>query len=308
MPQIKFLITGATGGLGSGIVTYFLSHNIPTNSFAVSSSRASNAELFAKKGLQFRHAAYSDVTSLQKSFEGVENLFFVSGMAYDTNERVKEHKNVINAAVKTGVTHIWYTSLAWGGYGNESKIDVQQAHLQTEVLLKKSGIKYTIIREGIYADAFPILINYYPSSQEIFLPSDGNIAFASRAELAEANAKMLLDGGFENETVLLTGPRTCTLTDVVDTINGATGREIQIKRVDLRDYVRLNAANDIGGKPAAFFEKKVSWFEGVEKGDGATVDEALEKILGRKPLNGIEVVEKLLEENREYDWKQNHFK
>jgi len=155
MPPIKFLITGATGGLGSGVVSYFLSHNVPTTSFAVSSSRASNTELFTKKGLQFRHAAYSDTTSLYKAFEGVENLFFVSGMAYDTNERVKEHKNVIDAAVKTGVTHvcmpfhrfvltlphkvrqIWYTSLAWGGYGNESKIDVQQAHLQTEVLLKK---------------------------------------------------------------------------------------------------------------------------------------------------------------------------
>ena len=116
------------------------------------------------------------------------------------------------------------------------------------------------------------------------MPGDGNIAFASRAELAEANAKMLLYGGFENETVLLTGPRTCTLADLVDAVNRVTGRKIEIKRVDLRHYVRLNAANDIGGKPAAFFEKKVSWFEGVGKGDGATVDEALENILGRKPL------------------------
>ena len=34
----------------------------------------------------------------------------------------------------------------------------------------------------------------------------------------------------------------------------------------------------------------------MKKGDGATVDPALTSILGRKPLDGVEVVKKLLTE------------
>jgi len=46
----------------------------------------------------------------------------------------------------------------------------------------------------------------------------------------------------------------------------------------------------------------------VKKGDGATVDPALTSILGRKPLDGVEVVKKLLTENQHYNWKQNYDK
>jgi hypothetical protein len=69
----------------------------------------------------------------------------------------------------------------------------------------------------------------------------------------------------------------------------------------------LNAKNDIGRKPEEFFEKKISWFKGVSQGDGATIDPALEEILGRRPKDGVEIVRELLQNNLEYDWPQNHF-
>lgn len=107
MSRLEYLITGATGGLGSGVVNYFLSKNVPLTNFAVSSSRASNRTIFEEKGLQFRLADYDDPESLYVAFEGgVENLFFVSSAALDTTTRVQQHRNVIEAAKRTNVGHV----------------------------------------------------------------------------------------------------------------------------------------------------------------------------------------------------------
>src|SRR5271156_6239806 len=134
---LKYLVTGATGGIGIGVIKYFQYISLPTHLYAASSSNASNAFKFTSRNIQFRHADYNDPSSLENAFEGVENLLFVSSSTFDNELRARQHKNIIDAAKKAGVGHVWYTSLAFGGYGNKSKVDVMAAHLVTERLLQE---------------------------------------------------------------------------------------------------------------------------------------------------------------------------
>lgn len=83
---------------------------------------------------------------------------------------------------------------------------------------------------------------------------------------------------------------------IVEAINEERGTNVLVKNVNGDEYVAQHKA-DIGGKSELFFNKRVSWFEGVKKGDGATVDLALTRIWGRKELDGVEVVKKLLTQN-----------
>ena len=172
----------------------------------------------------------------------------------------------------------------------------------------RSGITYTSVREGIYAEAFPLFLNYYPSSQILRLPADGPVAYASRAELAEATANLMMEGGHEMEVVLLTGPKAVTLADLVKTINDVTGRDISIEKMPFDKYTKENAANDEGGKSEWWFEKRISWYDGVERGDGKTVDPLMERLLSRKPNDGTEVVREILASNPDYTWHQNYAK
>lgn len=133
---VKFLVTGATGGMGSGVLSYFV-ENLPASSYAASSSKASSASQFTTKGISFRHADYNDPSSLGDAFSGVENLLFVSSNTFDNELRTRQHSNVVEAARRAGVHHVWYTSLAYGGFGDDSKMAVQQAHLATEKMLKE---------------------------------------------------------------------------------------------------------------------------------------------------------------------------
>ena len=79
-----------------------------------------------------------------------------------------------------------------------------------------------------------------------------------QAELAEATAQVMLRDDFNNTIILLTGPRAVTLTQVVQAINQATGRDIKVERIEPGRYVDFNAENDEGGKARWFFEKRVS--------------------------------------------------
>ena len=174
--------------------------------------------------------------------------------------------------------------------------------------LIRSRITYTSVREGIYAEAFPLFLNYYPSSQILRLPADGPVAYASRAELAEATANLMMRRGYEKETVLLTGPKAVSLADLVATINDATGRGIVIDRMSFETYAKESAENDEGSKSEWWFEKRISWYDGVAKGDGKAVDPLMEQMLGRKPKDGAEVVREILTKDPNYTWHQNYAK
>ena len=178
-----------------------------------------------------------------------------------------------------------------------------------EFRVSRSGLKYTSIREGVYAEAFPLFLNWYPSTTDIYLPSDGPIAYASRAELGEATAKLMLrDDLSEEKVVLLTGPKTYTFAEIVKVVNKVLGKEILVHEISYEEYVARSVDGDEGAKPVQFFEKMKTLYEGVEKGDGKEVDPLMGELLGRTPKDGAEVVEELLRGNGGYTWHQNYLR
>lgn len=106
---VKFLVTGATSGLGaSTLATLYRTVSDPST-IAAASSRASTAQKLQSQypGIQFRMVDYNDGDgTLVSALSGVERFFFVSSPEFDTVKREKQHSNVINAARTAGVGHV----------------------------------------------------------------------------------------------------------------------------------------------------------------------------------------------------------
>lgn len=303
---LKYLITGATGGLGAGVLSYFV-ENCPANEYAAASSKEENRKQFEDRGISFRVVNYDDPQSMETAFEDVENLLFVSTNTFDVEKRRNQHQSFVDTAQKMNVKHVWYTSLAFGGFESNSKADVQQAHLMTEEMMRQADLNFTSIREGLYTDAFPVFMGWYPSTSTVYLPSDGPIAFTLRAELSEATARLMIRGGHDREIVLLTAQEDITFSEIVDLINETTGRNVQFQLVSPEEFIALKA-EDEGGKPEAFFGKLVTWYDGIAKGETATVDPLMADVLGRDPVSPREAIRRILQENRDYTWHQNYAK
>ncbi|KAF7195830.1 Quinone oxidoreductase 2 [Pseudocercospora fuligena] len=318
-----FLLTGVTGGLGAKILSDILHvHKVPPSAITATSRRNDPAvrQSYESQGLQFRIADYNTPSTLTSAFSGVHDLLFMSSSERDSSKRNIEHANVIEAAKATGVKKVWYVSLAFGGWGDESKIGFQQAHYETERLLKESGLDFVSLRAGVYADAFPLFLNWYPESKEVLMPklkppvSESKIAFTTRSELGEVIATILAKGldafGIEPKTeariVLLTAMKTCSLVDLVGAINEARGTRMETRYLEPEEWVRESAKGDLGGKPEAWFQARLVFTQGVCDGDAEITDSAMTTLLGREPETGMQAVKRLLKEDPEFRWHQNH--
>ncbi|KAK5166606.1 uncharacterized protein LTR77_008149 [Saxophila tyrrhenica] len=316
------LLTGTTGGLGAKILSSLLhTHHIPPNSIIATSRTASNRSRYESQNLQFRVADYNRRATLDEAFANVENLLFMSSSERDNEKRNAEHANVIEAAKKAGVGRVWYVSLAFGSLGDGSKIGFQQAHYWTEDQLKFSGLNFISLRAGSYSDAFPLVLNWYPSTRTVLMPNlnppvtESKVAFASRDELGEAMATLLVRGlealpsvqpRTEKNIILLTGPKAESIVDLVGAINRGRRTDVGVEYLEPEEWIEASAKDDEGGKGRAWFEARLVFVQGLCDGDAELVDPALETLLGRRPESGTETVERLVSEKPGYTWHQNH--
>lgn len=103
---LKYLITGATGGLGSQVLSYLVA-NCPASEYAAASSSEANRKQFEDRGIAFRVVNYDDTSNLEAAFHHVDNLFFVSSNTFDAEKRRKQHQGAVNAAKNMNVKHVW---------------------------------------------------------------------------------------------------------------------------------------------------------------------------------------------------------
>ena len=324
----KYLLTGVTGGLGARILDDMLNiHHVDSQSIIATSRSASKRADFEKLGVQFRVADYNDRSTLESAFKDVENLLFMSSSTRDNPTRNREHLNVVEAAKTAKVGKVWYVSLAFGGFGDGSKIGFQAAHYETENLLKESGLPFISLRAGVYSDAFPLFLNWYPSSKAVLLPKvtppveESRIAWTSRDELGEGMATLFANGleafpsikpRTEKNIMLLTGTKTESLVDLVHGINRARGTNIPVEILEPEEWIdactKEDQAKEKGGKPRPWFEARLVFTHGVCNGDAAVTDPALQTLLGRMPETGPQTIERLLKANPGYTWHQNHMR
>ncbi|KZT29617.1 NAD(P)-binding protein [Neolentinus lepideus HHB14362 ss-1] len=297
-PDQMIVLTGATGGLGSQVLKYLLTL-VPPSDITVSLHNPAGLDpSVASTGITVRKGDYAVPTSLDAAFAGADKLLLVSYPSVAHELRVKHHVNAIEAAKRAGVKHVYYTSLAFG-YGTkpESCAAVMQAHLDTEAYLRKSGLKYTIIREGLYNESYPLYFGFFDPAKDtdVYVPGDGPIAWASRTDLGEGTARLLAlppsDTRFDNTTLLLSGPASnlLTLAQLSSLISTILGREITLHIISRDEYVKkhLDESGKIARLTEDYLGKWATTFEAMGRGETGIVDPTLQELLGR-PLKTME--------------------
>ncbi|KAL2256880.1 hypothetical protein VTK26DRAFT_990 [Humicola hyalothermophila] len=298
----------ASGALGTSTYTHLLKLVPNDQVILINRYPEKVPREYVDAGVQVRQASYeSGPDALEAAFSGVDILFLISYPSHVHEYRTKVHLPAVDAALRAGVRHIFYSSLGFAGdYQPSSKAVVMQAHLDTERHLATlaasqtgSQFTYTSIREGLYAESTPIYTAFFDpghppatESVEIRIPHDGSgpgIAWVKRDELGEATAKLIASYAkdrqgfpFINGTVLLTGPRVWSLAETVEVLSGIAGKEVRIRRVSVDEYVKLPQVLDKFGSEERARTWATAW-DAIRAGETAVVTEELGKILGREP-------------------------
>lgn len=273
------LITGVTGHLGTATVEQLLK-KMPANQIVGLARDKEKAASLQAKGVQIRFGDYDDVASLDGAMQGVEKVLLIAS----TNEdhRVRQHRNVLDAAKKAGIGCFAYTSRALKNRDTLTN-QLMKDHFQTEDLIKESGLNFVIFQNILYMDTLPQFVGEKVMQTGINLPTaEGKVSFALRREMGEAMANALSDGDCANKTYQLTGSEAHSFGDIAATLAKLSGKDVKYTPVKKADYETQLKAK---GLPNAVIAKIVGFLTDIKNGQEGQVSSDLETLLGRKPAS-----------------------
>jgi NAD(P)H dehydrogenase (quinone) len=263
-------VTGATGQLGR-IVISKLRAKVPTQSIV---ALARSPHKAADLGVEVRPGDYGRPDELAASLAGVHTLLLISSS--EVGQRTAQHRNAVEAARKAGVHRIVYTSLL---RADTSPLSLAPEHVETEAMVRASGIPFTFLRNGWYME------NHTQSAKAavaagalIGSAGDGRIAGALREDYAEAAVAVLTGAGHEGRTYELAGDEPYTLADLAREISARAGKEIPYRDLAPAEYARILEAAGLPGWLAAALS---AWDADAARGALDDQGRGLSKLIGR---------------------------
>ncbi len=253
---MKIGVTGATGQLGKLVVEQ-LKGKVGKDSVV---ALVRNPEKADKPGVETRSFDYNQPEDLTAQLSGIDRLLLIS--SNEIGQRARHHKNVIEAAKNAGVKWLVYTSLL---HADSTTLNLAGEHLETEKLLKDSGIDYTILRNGWYTENYTGSIGgALAGGAFIGSGGSGKISSAARIDYAEAAATVISDESYKGKIFELAGDNAYTLSDLAAEISRQTGKTIPYKDLPEEEYAKILESFDI---PKDFAKAIASWDVSVSKGD-----------------------------------------
>jgi NAD(P)H dehydrogenase (quinone) len=287
----KILVTGASGQLGSAIVSYLLKAGQVAASDIIAASRnPAKLSAIADQGVETRAVDFDDAASLESAFAGVDRVLLIStDEIASPGKRLAQHKAAVAAAAKAGVGHILYTSMP---NPDKSLVSFAPDHLGTEEAIKASGMAYTIIRNSWYIDNYFMGMPHNLQAGQWFTSmGDGRVSNISRNDCAAAAAAALANPPAGNVTLTLTGAELLNAEEIAAAVSKAAGKPLKV--VAVTDE-QLAAGVAGAGMPPFVVELVVSADANIRAGNFAVLTDVFETLTGRKP----QTVADFFEENK----------
>ncbi|HEX3436448.1 MAG TPA: NAD(P)H-binding protein [Pseudacidobacterium sp.] len=268
---MTYLITGATGDVGSRVVKLLLQSGERPRIFVRNEHKARS--LFGDRADVFV-GDLSDAASLRTALEGVDGLFLVnSGPQIPVLDGI-----AAKAAKAAGVKHLVKLS----------SMDVEQGlaigawHEQGEATIRACGIDFTFVRPTGFMQN---LLAWAPSirAEGIVRAStgDGRRAFIHSDDIAAISAKALMTSAYLGESLPITGPEALTFSEVTARIGAMIGKHLTFQPIS--DEEARQRYSRVSGS-AEETEAHVSLWRAIREGRLGAVTDTVERILGGKPI------------------------
>jgi uncharacterized protein YbjT (DUF2867 family) len=278
----KIIITGATGALGSKVLSRLLEIlPDPASRLVLVARDPSKLSLYQSKGItvvQGDYASGSSITAALAPYNGA-HLFLVSSSDRQGNG-LKHHQNAIAAAKSAGIARIYYTSHQAAAPDSLFWPAVQ--HYNTELELDKSGTDYVALRNGFYTSTFDFLLGPVAQTGKIVAPQDSKTTWTDHDDLALATARILAEPSIvqgQGKVVYLVNPQAVTLEQVAEAYGAATGKQVDRVIVPWEEH---DANLEKAGLPQGVRQMLKGIFDAAAAGEFDKQDHTLERITDGK--------------------------
>ena len=268
---MTYLITGATGDVGSRVVECLLQRGDRPRVFVREEKRARSR--FGDRVDVFV-GDLADPASLKTALDGVEVLFLVN-----TGPQIPvQDEGAAKVAKAAGVKHLVKLS----------SMDVQQGlaigawHERGEAAIRASGIPFTFVQPTGFMSN---LLAWAPSikAEGVVRSStgDGRRAFIHSDDIAAVATKVLTTREHGGESLPITGPEALSFAEATAKLSVVIGRGLTFQPISDEEARQRYAAS--GALPPET-DAHVSLWRAIREGRLANITDNVERLLGRKPI------------------------
>lgn len=272
-------ITGATGHIGGQVARLLATSGLRQRLVVRDAARAPELPGAEVATVQ----SYGDDAGMRRALAGIGTLFLVS--ATESPDRRHQHDTAVDCSVAAGVERIVY--LSFFGAAPEATFTFARDHWHTEQHIRRSGLKFTFLRDNMYADFMPHLAG---ADGVIRGPAgDGQFAPVAQRDVAEVAATILAaayghaalgKSPHDGATYDLTGPELVSMRDIAAIISTSTGRDITFHDETVPEAYESRASYHA---PDWEVDAWVSTYTAIAAGELAPVSSAVADITGRAP-------------------------
>jgi uncharacterized protein YbjT (DUF2867 family) len=274
------VVTGASGFVGGLVARELAARGEPVRLLVRDAGRAP-----ALDGAEVVEADYGDSDSLARALRTGDRVFMVS-MHQGPELRVPLHQSFVDAAARAGVAHVVYLSFL--AAGPDAVFLHARSHGATEHMLRESGLSWTAVRNGMYAD--DMLGWFDPDGVARETGGDGRMSFSYRPELAKAIVVMLTEPGREGKVYDVVTPPPVGLAELARIASEVTGRPYSYEPASHDEWdARWRAL----GRDGWELDAGHTSYEALRAGEFDVESDDYERLTGEKPLTVAQVIERI---------------
>lgn len=269
---MTYLITGATGDVGSKLVQLLVQRRIRPRVFV---RYAKKAHAYFGDSVDVFTGDLADPSSLQSALEGADKLFLVnSGPQIPAQDAA-----AAKIAKAAGIKHLVKLS----------SMDVQHGlaigawHEQGEAAVRASGVPFTFIQPtGFMSNLLAWATSIKTEGIVHASTGKGKRPFIHSSDIAAVATEVLTSHNYEGQSLPITGPEALTFAEAATKIGSAIGRQLTFQPIS--DEQARERYAKVSGSPEET-EAHIALWRAIREGRLASVTNTVERILGRKPID-----------------------
>jgi uncharacterized protein YbjT (DUF2867 family) len=270
---MQYLITGATGDVGSKVVERLLERGEQPRAFVRDPQKA--RAIFGDR-VEIVIGDLAHTESLRTALEGVDSLFLVNG-----GPQIPERDDDAAGAAKDAGVKLLVKL---------SSMDVEQGlaigawHERGEAAIRASGIGFTFIRPtGFMSNLLAWTQSIRTEGVVRSSTGDGKRAFIHSDDIAAVAVEALISRQYEGQALPITGPEALSFPEVTARIGAAIGKPLLFEPIsDEEAGQRYTAAT---GASEAETQAHVALWRAIREGRLGAVTDTVERVLNRKPIS-----------------------
>lgn len=269
------LVTGATGNNGQELVRQLSALGQRVRALV---RDASDSARLKDLNVELAAGDFDRPETLEAALRGVDRAFLLTPVA----ERfVQWQKGFIEAARRAGVKHLVKFSGMRAGF--DTKSELLRLHYQTDVVLRDSGVPFTILQpNSFYQNTLSFVATIKSQGRFYFPQKNAAQSLVDIRDICAVAAKVFTSSGHEEKTYVITGPEALTFQQVAEKLSSVVGRKIEY--VDVPPSAAADGMRQ-SGMPEWNVRTVTELLGYFASGAAATVTDTIVRLLGRPAIS-----------------------